>query len=248
MDSRIIAHRGASGYAPENTPEAFALAAEMGACAVELDVYLTADNRLAVHHDANVSRMTNGACAEYIEKMTLDELKKYRFCGNYTESFPDASLPELCEVYTLMRNAGMWVNTELQSAPEDPKRRALFIALLLETAEKCSMGQSVIYSAFDTENLKALKNADNSVRTALLYRDSNSIPSDMTPWDYAKSLGCSAIHPYFRRITDSGYCQSCRDAGLLVHPWTANTAAEISELLEFGADAVITNYPDILNK
>ena len=248
MDSRIIAHRGASGYAPENTLDAFALAAEMSACAVELDVYLTADNRLAVHHDANVSRMTNGACAEYIEKLTLDELKKYSFCGSYADRYPDAALPELCEVYTLLRGAGMWVNTELQSSPEDPKRRELFVSLLLEAAEKCGMSDKVIYSAFDTENLKALKKADESVRTALLYRDSASIPEDMTPWDYAKSLGCSAIHPYYRRITDRDYCVSCHEAGLLVHPWTANTADDILSLLDLGADAVITNYPDILTK
>ena len=250
MDMRIIAHRGASGYAPENTLEAFALAAELGAFAVELDVYLTADNRLAVHHDGNVSRMTNGQCGEFIEKLTMPELKSYRFCGNYADKYPDAMLPELSEVYDLMKLTGTVVNTELQSAPRDPERRKLFIDLLLETASKCGMGGSVIYSAFNTDNLLALKAADPDCSTALLYTysEAQGWTHGMEPWEFAKSLGCSALHPHYKRVTDRSFCDACHALGLKVHPWTANTAGDINDLLDKGCDAVITNYPDILTK
>jgi len=250
MDMRIIAHRGASGYAPENTLEAFALAAELGAFAVELDVYLTADNRLAVHHDGNVSRMTNGECGEFIEKMTMSELKSYRFCGNYADRYPDARLCELWEVYELMKASGMVVNTELQSVPRDDERRRLYIDLLHETAAKYGMGDSVIYSAFNADNLIALKSADQGCSTALLYTQSEAMgwTHGMTPWEFAKQLGCSAIHPHYKRVIDRGYCDVCHEFGLKVHPWTVNTAAEINELLDRGCDAVITNYPDILTK
>lgn len=250
MDRRIIAHRGASGYAPENTLEAFALAAELGAFAVELDVYLTADDRLAVHHDGNVSRMTNGACGEFIEKLTIPELKSYSFCGDYADRYPNARLCELSEVYELLKPFGMVVNTELQSAPRDESRRRLFVELLHETAAKCGMQGSVIYSAFDADNLLALRSADSSCQTALLYTQSEAMAWNhgMTPWDFAKSLGCSAVHPHYKRIADRSYCDSCHALGLKVHPWTVNTADGILELIDLGCDAVITNYPDILRK
>ena len=59
--TKILAHRGASGYAPENTLEAFALAAELGADGVELDVHLTSDGEMVVIHDETVDRTTNGS-------------------------------------------------------------------------------------------------------------------------------------------------------------------------------------------
>ena len=71
----IWAHRGASGYAPENTLPAFKLAADMGADGVELDVQLTKDNVIVVCHDEKIDRTSNGA--GFIRDYTLEELRKY---------------------------------------------------------------------------------------------------------------------------------------------------------------------------
>jgi len=108
----------------------------------------------------------------------------------------------------------------------------------------------VIYSAFNTDNLLALKAADSNCSTALLYTYSESLgwTHGMTPWEYAKSLGCSALHPHYKRVTDRSFCDACHSLGLKVHPWTANTAGDINDLLDKGCDAVITNYPDIHTK
>ncbi len=241
MDKRIIAHRGASAYAPENTLEAFALAADMGAAAIEIDVHVTADNRLVVHHDANISRMTNGASAEFISKLTLDELKAFKFNGDFADKYPDATIPELSEVYTLMKSRGLWVNTEIKCTSDDPEIRKKNLSLILDCAAKCGFEQSVLYSAFSTENLIMLNELLPGVESGYL----GTPPEGVTDWDFAKSLGCTAIHPQFKRITGKEYCDSCHALGLKIHPWTVY-AKELRELLDFGVDAVITNYPNLI--
>ena len=72
--SIILGHRGASGYAPENTLEAFRLAMDMGADGFELDVHLSRDGELIVMHDETVDRTTNGT--GQIQSFTLKELKR----------------------------------------------------------------------------------------------------------------------------------------------------------------------------
>ena len=92
MKTQVWAHRGASAYAPENTLEAFKLAAGQGADGVELDVQLSRDNELVVAHDETIDRVSNGS--GYIKDHTLRELKKLRFNRLFPE-YRDAAIPTL---------------------------------------------------------------------------------------------------------------------------------------------------------
>ena len=110
MPQRIFAHRGASGYAPENTLEAFQLATEMGAHGVELDVHLTLDDELVVAHDETIDRCSNGT--GLIREKTLRELKGYRF-HNGLPQFKNAAIPTLGEVFELLRPTGLLIRSAL---------------------------------------------------------------------------------------------------------------------------------------
>ena len=90
MKQYIYAHRGASGYAPENTLEAFELAIQQGAYGVELDVHITADGHLVVAHDETVDRCSNGK--GLIARMTLRELKALCFNKTFPE-YANAPFP-----------------------------------------------------------------------------------------------------------------------------------------------------------
>ena len=107
MKTQVWAHRGASAYAPENTLEAFRLAAEMGADGVELDVQLSRDGELVVAHDETIDRVSNGT--GYIKDYTLAQLKKLSFNRLFPD-FKDARIPTLKEVYELLKPAGLTVN------------------------------------------------------------------------------------------------------------------------------------------
>ena len=99
--SIILGHRGASGYAPENTLEAFRLAMDMGADGFELDVHLSKDGELIVMHDERVDRTTDGS--GLIQSFTLKELKTLD-ASNGMAQYKGANIPTLGELYDLIRD------------------------------------------------------------------------------------------------------------------------------------------------
>ena len=161
MKTQVWAHRGASAYAPENTLEAFKLAAGHGADGVELDVQLSRDNELVVAHDETIDRVSNGS--GYIKDHTLRELKKLRFNRLFPE-YRDAAIPTLREVYELLKPTGLVINVELKTGIvpyEGIEERALCLA------SEMGMGNRVIYSSFHHPSLVKLKMLDSSVKTGL---------------------------------------------------------------------------------
>ena len=110
--TKIWAHRGASGYAPENTLEAFALAVEQEADGVELDIQLTKDQRLVVIHDETLDRVSERH--GYVKDFEWKELCKIpvnRTIPEYKEVF----IPTLEDVYQLLKSSGLTVNVELKT-------------------------------------------------------------------------------------------------------------------------------------
>lgn len=230
----ILAHRGASAYAPENTLEAFSLAADMGADGVELDVHLTADGQLVVHHDDKINRTSNaqGTVREY----TLAELRAFDFGYRfYNGERRGIRIPTLDEVYELLAPRGLIVNVEIKS--KDPA-----VCLACDAAAKRHrMEDRVIYSSFNHFQLRQIREVCPTAFIAPLY-DFNML----NPWNYCLDIGAQAVHPEFSQIRAvPDYVESCHARGLRVHAWTANAPEDIRFLLDAGADAIITNNPDI---
>ena len=233
----IIAHRGASGYAPENTLEAFELAAKMGADGVELDVHFTADGEVVVCHDEKVDRTSNGQ--GLVTSYTLSELRTMDFGFHvYNKERRGIKLPTLKEVYELLAPLGMIVNVEIKSA--DPA----IIPACAKIAKETGMENKVIYSSFDHFQIQRMKEYDPSSFIAPLYGFNM-----LKPWNYCADIGAGASHPKLNQIRLlENYVKECHDRGIRVHTWTANSEEDISFLLEAGVDAIITNYPDVALK
>lgn len=232
----ILAHRGASGYAPENTLEAFELAAKMGADGVELDVHFTADRQVVVCHDEKVDRTSNGQ--GLITSYTLDELRAMDFGYHFYGERRGIKLPTLEEVYSLLEPYGMIVNVEIKSADPD------IIHACCEIAKRTGMTDKVIYSSFDHLQIQRMKDFAPDSFIAPLYGFNM-----LKPWNYCLDIGAKASHPRLNQIRlIDGYVKECHDRGIRVHPWTANSEEDIQMLLDAGVDAIITNYPDIALK
>lgn len=233
MRQVIYGHRGASGYAPENTLEAFELAAKQGAFGVELDVHLSRDGELVVAHDETLERVSNGEgrLCDY----TLRELKEFRFNKTHPE-YKNATLPTLAEVFALLGPYGLHVNVELKNSLIDyPGLERKCVDL----AAKTGMTDRVLYSSFNHHSLLRVKAIDPTLRCGLLYECSM-----VRPWDYAKKLGMDALHPHFSELQIPDECESAHALGLEVNPWTVNEEQDLQMVLRAGADRVITNYPD----
>lgn len=230
---KIFAHRGASGYAPENTLEAFELAAKQGAHGVELDVHLSKDGEVIVAHDETIDRVADGTGA--LCEMTLAELKRYRFNKTFP-SYAQATIPTLREVYELLGPTGLSVNVELKNnanAYEGMEEKCIALAA------EMGMTDRVLYSSFNHYSLVHVKALDASLPCGLLYS-----ATMVRPWTYAMSLGMDAIHPHFAQLLAPDTVPGCHDNKILVNPWTVNEEDHLRRVLMTGADIVITNYPD----
>lgn len=230
---RIYAHRGASGYAPENTLEAFELAVNMGADGVELDVHIAKDGELVVAHDEAVDRVSNGS--GLICRMTTAELKRLRFNRTHPE-YERATLPTLREVFELLKPTKLRVNVELKNS------YIIYEGLeekCLRLADGMGMTDRILYSSFNHHSMLRMKAIDPKIPCGVLYE-----ATMLESWNYAHRLGVDAIHPHFSELQVSGEVAQAHALGLQVNVWTVNDGQDIVNCLRAGADIIIGNYPD----
>ena len=227
----ILAHRGASAYAPENTKAAFALAVARGADGVELDVHLTKDGQMVAHHNLDIRETSNGTGE--IWDMTLAELRRFDFGSWKGEAFAGESILTLEEALILVKDMTL-INIELKTAELTiPSLPDLACALV----KKMGLVRKVIFSSFRHETAMACKKCLPQAKAGLLY----SRPL-LRPVSYARRLGADALHPYKYLVTP-GLIHRAHRAGLMVNTWTVDKPEWIQRLACWGCDAVITNVP-----
>ncbi|MEE0955172.1 MAG: glycerophosphodiester phosphodiesterase [Eubacterium sp.] len=235
--TKIFAHRGASGYAPENTLEAFKLAADMGADGVELDVQLTKDGQVVVCHDEKIDRTSDhkGLVCDY----TLDELKSFNF-NNHNPKYPLVRIPTLEEVLNLLEPTGLSVNIEMKTGiiwyPDIEQKT-------IDIVEKCGMKDRVVYSSFNHYSIQKLKKLDPQAETGYLYSD---VIIDVEK--YAKEGGVEALHPAVYHLLMSDFLKRYKESGLKIRVWTVNKEEWMEQFIREDLEAVITNYPDVALK
>jgi glycerophosphoryl diester phosphodiesterase len=238
MKTKIMAHRGASAYAPENSLEAFALAIEMGAHGIELDIYETADGGLVIHHDNNIKRMS-GVDAK-ISETDFATLRTYNFAGDKGEKYGFVKIPEFREVLELFKPTDMTINVEMKEGSES------YIRDIAALVKDFGMEEQVIYSSFDHFKLLRVRDYNPRAYTGALYSFNMACP-----WDYAKAAGFEALHPSYDQLykfkNEFGvdYVAEAHKLGIEVNAWTANKPGIIADLVSWGVDNIITDVPDI---
>lgn len=231
--SLIYGHRGASGYAPENTLEAFQLAMDIGADGFELDVHLSADGELVVIHDETVDRTTNGT--GYVKDLTLAQLKELDAC-NGMEHYRGARIPTLGEVFDLIRDTHHMVNVEVKTdGCFYPRIEEKCLAL----AKEKGVEDRILYSSFNHYTLMRLRELKPDAKLGMLFGDIM-----VKPWEYARRIGVDYLHPMKTNIYVPGFAEGARAAGCGINLWTVNDEKTMAECLKCGA-GVITNYPDV---
>ena len=232
--SLVIAHRGASGYAPENTIAAINKALDMKADGIEIDVHLSKDGHLVVCHDEKLGRTSNGS--GYVKDYTLEELKKLDFGSWYSSDYANERIPTLEEVLCLLRDKNVLLHIEVKNNViiyEEIEKA------LVNLVRKYEMVEKVIISSFNHYCVKEIKSLAPELKIGLLYSERL-----YKPGDYAKIVGAEAIHPYYITI-NSDSINNCKKNSILINAWTINNPEHIKEAVALGIDGVITNYPDI---
>lgn len=232
--TEIFAHRGASGYAPENTLEAFRLAMEQGADGMELDVHLTKDGEVVVIHDETLDRTSNGH--GNVRDYTLEELKKFSF-HNHMEKYQGVQIPTLKEVLNLVKNSCMKVNIELKTGIywyEGIEEKTMDIVKTM------GMEDRVIYSSFNHYSIQKVLEQNSDAETAYLFSD---VPLNMEK--YAKDTGVKGLHPAVYHLKMADFLETYMKSGLKVRVWTVNNKEDMKMFIDAGVDAIITNHPKV---
>jgi glycerophosphoryl diester phosphodiesterase len=222
--TKVWAHRGcteATEVAPEglteNTLEAFAEARRRGADGVELDVRLTADGGLAIHHDAEVPGLGP-------------------ICELGVADLP-AHVPLLADA--LGACEGMLVNVEIKNAPQDPGwDEGEAVAALTATAiEEAGWTDRVLVSSFQPATLRAVQAVDERLALGTLWGWSAEPGRALAE---AAVSGFRAVHPFVTLVTADLVAQA-HAAGLAVNVWTVNPPADLAAMVALGVDVVITD-------
>lgn len=229
---RVIAHRGASAYAPENTLAAFRRAVELGASAIETDLRLTRDGKFVLLHGARVSRTTDGH--GNVDRMAFDALRKLDAGSWFGKEFAGEQIPTLEEALELTTRLDVWLYLGLKTGIEGPVAFALVDAL-----RRSRRMDRVVLLSYDPAALALLRATDPRVLTALLV---GRIGPTIGP---AKRAGAQLLAPRHRRVTGR-MVRRAHEAGLGVVPWTVNTRREMRRLLGLGVDGIMTDWPDRL--
>lgn len=244
----VWAHRGASGYAPENTLAAFQEAIDMGVDGIELDVQLTKDGQIVVIHDETVDRTTDGK--GWVKDLTFDEIRaldaSYQNLmqggevvklAKRFEEYESAQIPTMEEVFELIKPTKLWINIELKTGivfyPKLEER-------IVEMTKKYGMEDRVIYSSFNHYSVEKIREIDPTAQTGLLYADGTiDMPS------YGKKYGVKALHPALYNLQFPGFVEECMKEGLELNVWTVNEPQYVEMCKAAHVHAVITNYPDM---
>lgn len=235
----VIAHRGISSKAPENTLTAFSRVLQIpGIDMIELDVRLSSDDEVIVLHDRTLQRTTtgNGAARNY----SLAELKQFDAGSWFDGSFHSERVPTLREVLDLMRGK-CWVNIELKSDFFFRFPIGLLERRVLHVVRECEMQKSVFYSSFDHSMMANVRAQDTTATTGVLYnihRDFGRLPSKL-----ARRCGASIFVCAKHELTKA-MIKDARQHGLAVYVYTLNSVESVRKMLEAGVDGILSDTAD----
>jgi glycerophosphoryl diester phosphodiesterase len=230
----VIAHRGASTYAPENTLAAFELAARQGADMLELDVQRSADGVLVVFHDQTTERWDG--LRRLVSECTLAELHALDIGGERV-----ATLAEVC---AFAREQRMRLNVELKTAG-----LGLDVTRMLRAEQ---IEDLVLISSFVETALHECAAAAPHIPRAYLMGTDTYRPDvrlrEAWPFRALRRTGCAAWHPTFQLPLIDWLIPRVRSAGYQVNVWTVDDVPTMRRLIALGVDGIITDVPDVLRE
>lgn len=236
-----IAHRGASGHAPENTLAAFDKAVKMKADFFELDVQMSKDGHLVVIHDATVDRTTDGTGR--VGDLTLKELKRLDAGSWFGPEFAGERIPTLEEVLDRYRGKiGILIeikNPELYPGIEEKVANAL----KKRNMHRPNNGK-VIVQSFGHDSVKKFHRLLPSVPVGVLlsYGDYRDGVSDEELADFARYA--DYVNPN-QMLVDEDLVRRIHNLGMKITPWTIQTKEEADRMIALGVDGIVTDFPEL---
>jgi glycerophosphoryl diester phosphodiesterase len=231
---QVLAHRGASAYAPENTMAAFRLAIDQGADWLELDVQQTKDGHLVVFHDLRMERTTNGTGA--LRDLTLEQVRQLDAGRWYGPSFEGERVPTFEEVLALARERNVRIFPEVK----DPRLYPGIEERIAAAIGAYGYEDQTIVQSFDMASLEHLRQLNPRLKLAALYTAATQLRVD-------PPAGVSVVGPPWEAVTaDPSLVRNAHASGRQVVVWSVEGASAVRPLLDARVDGIITSRPDVV--
>lgn len=214
----LVAHRGASKIAPENTLKSFQKGIELQADYVEFDTHLSKDGEIVIMHDETTTRTTGvkGVIAE----MTLEELKQLD-CGE------GEKIPTLSELIKIAKGK-IGLQLEIKSKGQTTK--------IVELLRKSDLIDSTIISSFDHGELLEVQKIEPKIKLASLALGAKkkSLINEAVEHKF------HAIHPFYKFVNEK-FIEMAHQNNIKINTWTVDSKNKMKSLIEMGIDGIITN-------
>lgn len=231
----VIAHRGASGYAPENTLAAFKKAMQLGLHWIEFDVMQAACGEPIIFHDDLLDRTTNGKGE--VNRLSYEALSKLDAGTWFNTSFSGEKIPTLRQVIQFLETTKLSANVEIKAEVGQEER--LVKRVLKEMADYLSSETScILFSSFSIDALKSLRKHAPDCLLGLLLHEWQA------DWkEICASLQCVSVHVNETILTPE-YAYDIKSMGKRLLSYTVNDSKRAEELYSWGVDAVFSDVPD----
>ncbi|WP_162932332.1 glycerophosphodiester phosphodiesterase [Solimonas sp. K1W22B-7] len=252
-DQVIVAHRGASGHAPEHTFAAYDQALAMGAEYIEQDVYATADGVLVCLHDTTLNRTARGPaenCSGSVGSKTLEQLKTCDMGSWFNETYPDRARPEYAgqKIPTLEEvfqrygkdvNYYIEIKPGLDLTPPSVAQRLLDLMAKYGLRDGAVTRHKVLVQSFIPTVLLEMRRLDPEIPLIQLMQPATTNAATL-PLIAAYSFG---VGPPVSDVNAS-LVQQAHGLGLAVHPYTVNETEDLERVAALCVDGMFTNFPD----
>jgi glycerophosphoryl diester phosphodiesterase len=223
----VFAHRGGAALAPENTIAAFDKGIACGADGLELDVRLSRDGAVVVHHDLTLERTTG--LRGTLASRTVDDLAR-------------ANVPTLAAVLERHRDVRIIIEMKVNTAD--------FARAVVDVVRRADAVERVCLGSYGRRALRAARALDPAIATSAAREEVRlALYQSWCRWPVAR-VGYGGYQvPEFSgstRVVSPRFIRHAHDAGLAVQVWTVDADADARRLLSWGADALITDRPDLI--
>lgn len=234
----VIAHRGASSLAPENTMAAVYAALNLGVDMVEVDVHSTLDGELVVIHDATVNRTSNGN--GYVQRLTLEEIRELDAGSWFRRGFYQEKIPTLREVLEAVKDKSILL---IELKEPDIEGRTIELVRELDASDQ------VILQSFDYVQIQKAKQLAPEIHTIFLVNRPNygSEPIQAALWmlDIVQTVGASGLSVHYNWCTPE-LVSLAAERDVDVYVWTVNRRSKLRKSVTAGVKGIVTNKPQTL--
>jgi glycerophosphoryl diester phosphodiesterase len=249
-DFKIIGHKGAAGYAPENTLASLQVALDLGVDMIEIDVHMTKDEEVVVFHDEDISRTTNGTGK--IHELTLAEVKELDAGSWFDAKFAGEQVPTLREAINLVHGKADILIDIKSKGHEFYDNFAEIIVDIID--EKEDNKEWCIVQSYEQEYLEHAYTRDSTIKMKKLmmgedesmlfsfYLNSKSFMTNRNKHQFFET-----INPHYSTLSQRRIFR-LHAKGYKVHTYVVNEPIEMIKMLNMAVDGIITDYPDRLIK